>query len=174
MRAKWRWNSLILPFQHPLLLASRAERRVSGHLWKPEHSRRSFQSPISFVTFAQRKPLRIRPSRLRSLYLRFCGAEVLAWRLIVWFARDFRDWAAVRASSCERCWSRRQYHLKCNKFGSSCMPCNIRSILRPPAYESNQHPVFDKYREAYPRKNGSLRNYCLRDGDGRNAALACA
>ena len=30
------------------------------------------------------------------LNLRFCGAAVLAWGLIVWFARDFRDWNAVR------------------------------------------------------------------------------
>jgi hypothetical protein len=30
------------------------------------------------------------------LNLRFCGAAVLAWGLIVWFARDFRDWDAVR------------------------------------------------------------------------------
>jgi peptidoglycan/LPS O-acetylase OafA/YrhL len=30
------------------------------------------------------------------LYLRFCGAAVLAWGLIVWFARDFRDRDAVR------------------------------------------------------------------------------
>jgi FtsH-binding integral membrane protein len=30
------------------------------------------------------------------LNLRFCGAAVLAWGLIVWFARDFRDWEAVR------------------------------------------------------------------------------
>jgi predicted transporter len=30
------------------------------------------------------------------LYLRFCGAAVLAWGLIVWFARDFRDWHAAR------------------------------------------------------------------------------
>ena len=29
--------------------------------------------------------------------LRFCGAAVLAWGLIVWFARDFRDWDAVRS-----------------------------------------------------------------------------
>jgi hypothetical protein len=28
-------------------------------------------------------------------YLRFCGAAVLAWGLVVWFARDFRDWSAV-------------------------------------------------------------------------------
>ena len=31
------------------------------------------------------------------LNLRFCGAAVLAWGLIVWFARDFRDWAAVQS-----------------------------------------------------------------------------
>ena len=30
------------------------------------------------------------------LYLRFCGAAVLAGRLIVWFARDFRSWDSVR------------------------------------------------------------------------------
>jgi hypothetical protein len=30
------------------------------------------------------------------LYLRFCGAAILAWGLIVWFARDFRSWDAVR------------------------------------------------------------------------------
>ena len=30
------------------------------------------------------------------LYLRFCGAAILAWGLIVWFARDLRDWDAVR------------------------------------------------------------------------------
>jgi hypothetical protein len=31
------------------------------------------------------------------LNLRFCGAAILAWGLILWFARDFQDWAAVRA-----------------------------------------------------------------------------
>jgi hypothetical protein len=30
------------------------------------------------------------------LYLRFCGAAVLAWGLILWFARDFEEWRAVR------------------------------------------------------------------------------
>jgi hypothetical protein len=30
-------------------------------------------------------------------YLRFCGAAILAWGLIVWFARDFKDWHAVRS-----------------------------------------------------------------------------
>ena len=31
------------------------------------------------------------------LYLRFCGAAILAWGLIVWFARDFHGWYAVRS-----------------------------------------------------------------------------
>jgi hypothetical protein len=31
------------------------------------------------------------------LYLRFCGAAVLAWGLIVWFARDFREWYPIRS-----------------------------------------------------------------------------
>ena len=31
------------------------------------------------------------------LYLRFCGAAILAWGLIVWFARDFQGWHAVRS-----------------------------------------------------------------------------
>ena len=31
------------------------------------------------------------------LDLRFCGAAALALGLIVWFARDFRDWHAVRS-----------------------------------------------------------------------------
>ncbi len=30
-------------------------------------------------------------------YLRFCGAAILAWGLIVWFARDFQGWYAVRS-----------------------------------------------------------------------------
>ncbi len=29
------------------------------------------------------------------LYLRFCGAAILAWGLIVWFARNFQGWYAV-------------------------------------------------------------------------------
>jgi len=31
------------------------------------------------------------------LYLRFCGAAVLAWGLIVWFARNFQGWYALRS-----------------------------------------------------------------------------
>ena len=30
------------------------------------------------------------------LNLQFCGAALLAWAVIGWFARDFRDWDAVR------------------------------------------------------------------------------
>ncbi len=30
-------------------------------------------------------------------YLRFCGAAILAWGLIVWFARDFQGWHPVRS-----------------------------------------------------------------------------
>jgi hypothetical protein len=45
------------------------------------------QASLFFSDFAE-------PSAV--LYLRFCGAAVLAWGLIVWFARDFRDRDAVR------------------------------------------------------------------------------
>jgi hypothetical protein len=31
-----------------------------------------------------------------TLNLQFCGAALLAWGVIGWFARDFRDWDAVR------------------------------------------------------------------------------
>jgi O-antigen/teichoic acid export membrane protein len=30
-------------------------------------------------------------------YLRFCGAAILAWGLIVWFARNFQGWYSVRS-----------------------------------------------------------------------------
>jgi xanthine/uracil permease len=30
-------------------------------------------------------------------YLRFCGAAILAWGLIVWFARDFQGWYPIRS-----------------------------------------------------------------------------
>ncbi len=30
-------------------------------------------------------------------YLRFCGAAILAWGLIVWFARGFQGWYPVRS-----------------------------------------------------------------------------
>ena len=44
------------------------------------------QASLFFSGFAEPRAI---------LYLRFCGAAVLAWGLIVWFARDFRDWNAV-------------------------------------------------------------------------------
>ncbi len=31
-----------------------------------------------------------------NLNLQFCGAALLGWGVILWFARDFRDWQAVR------------------------------------------------------------------------------
>jgi hypothetical protein len=46
------------------------------------------QASLFFSSFAEPRAI---------LYLRFCGAAVLAWGLIVWFARDFRDWHAVRS-----------------------------------------------------------------------------
>lgn len=45
------------------------------------------QASLFFSDFAEPRAV---------LYLRFCGAAVLAWGLIVWFARDFRDRDAVR------------------------------------------------------------------------------
>jgi hypothetical protein len=45
------------------------------------------QASLLFSDFAEPRAI---------LYLRFCGAAVFAWGLIVWFARGFRDWAAVR------------------------------------------------------------------------------
>jgi hypothetical protein len=45
------------------------------------------QASLFFSDFAEARAV---------LYLRFCGAAVLAWGLIVWFARDFAEWQAVR------------------------------------------------------------------------------
>jgi len=45
------------------------------------------QTSLFFSDFAEARAV---------LYLRFCGAAGLAWGLIVWFARDFQDWQAVR------------------------------------------------------------------------------
>jgi hypothetical protein len=45
------------------------------------------QASLFFSDFAEPRAV---------LYLRFCGAAVLAWGLIVWFARNFRGWDAVR------------------------------------------------------------------------------
>jgi xanthine/uracil permease len=38
----------------------------------------------------------VKPEPNAILNLRFCGSATLAWGVILWFARDFRDWAAVR------------------------------------------------------------------------------
>src|SRR5580704_3050694 len=46
------------------------------------------QASLFFSDFAEARAV---------LYLRFCGAGVLAWGLIVWFARDFREWYPIRA-----------------------------------------------------------------------------
>jgi hypothetical protein len=45
------------------------------------------QASLFFSNFAEPRAV---------LYLRLCGAAILAWGLIVWFARDFREWSAVR------------------------------------------------------------------------------
>ena len=45
------------------------------------------QASLFFSSFAEPRAV---------WYLRFCGAAILAWGLIVCFARDFRDWHAVR------------------------------------------------------------------------------
>jgi hypothetical protein len=46
------------------------------------------QTSLFFSDFAEARSI---------LYLRFCGAAVLAWGLIVWFARDFREWYPLRS-----------------------------------------------------------------------------
>jgi hypothetical protein len=46
------------------------------------------QASLIFSSFAEPRAV---------LYLRFCGAAVLAWGLIIWFTRDFRDWPSVRS-----------------------------------------------------------------------------
>ena len=46
------------------------------------------QASLFFSSFAEARAV---------LYLRFCGAAVLAWGLIVWFAKDFQGWRAVRS-----------------------------------------------------------------------------
>jgi hypothetical protein len=45
------------------------------------------QASLFFSDFAEARAV---------LYLRFCGAAILAWGLIVWFAREFQEWRAVR------------------------------------------------------------------------------
>ena len=45
------------------------------------------QTSLFFSNFAEARAI---------VYLRFCGASVLAWGLILWFARDFEERRAVR------------------------------------------------------------------------------
>lgn len=45
------------------------------------------QASLFFSDFAEARAV---------LYLRFCGAALLAWGLIVWFAREFQESRAVR------------------------------------------------------------------------------
>jgi hypothetical protein len=45
------------------------------------------------------------------LYLRFCGAAILAWGLIKWFARDFQDLVRrSQHSDWQHCQPRREHH----------------------------------------------------------------
>ena len=46
------------------------------------------QASLFFSNFAEPRAI---------LYLRFCGAAILAWGLIVWFARNFEGRYAVRS-----------------------------------------------------------------------------
>jgi len=46
------------------------------------------QASLFFSSFAEPRAV---------LNLRFCGAAVLAWGLIVWSARDFQGWHPVRS-----------------------------------------------------------------------------
>jgi hypothetical protein len=52
-----------------------------------------------------------------------------------------------------------------------CAP--VLKTERLPLKETIPHPVFYRYGASYPRKNESLRNYCPRAYDERNAALVC-
>ena len=53
------------------------------------------QASLFFSDFAEPRAV---------LYLRFCGAAILAWGLIVWFARNFEGRYAVRSCfNSQRC-----------------------------------------------------------------------
>jgi hypothetical protein len=60
------------------------------------------QASLFFSDFAEPRAV---------LYLRFCGAAILAWGLIVWFARNFEGRYAVRSSQRRRPCS--QHRNKC-------------------------------------------------------------
>ena len=77
------------------------------------------------------------------LDLRFCGAAVLAWGLIIWFARDFRAWGAVRgvliasvvglaANIIINVWATTQGWLNANAWGSTVV---LALLLLGAAYE---------------------------------------
>jgi hypothetical protein len=79
------------------------------------------QASLFFSNFAEPRAV---------LYLRFCGAAVLAWGLIIWFARDFRDRDAVRgvliasvvglaANIIINVWATAQGWLNANAWGST-------------------------------------------------------
>ena len=63
------------------------------------------QASLFFSDFAEPRAI---------LYLRFCGAAILAWGLIVWFARHFEGRYAVRSCfNSQRCRSCNQHRDKC-------------------------------------------------------------
>ena len=63
------------------------------------------QASLFFSDFAEPRAI---------LYLRFCGAAILAWGLIVWFARNFEGRYAVRSCfNSQRCRSCNQHRDKC-------------------------------------------------------------
>src|SRR5271167_2607798 len=81
------------------------------------------QASLFFSDFAEPRAV---------LYLRFCGAAVLVWGLIVWFARDFREWNAVRgvliasvvgltANIILNVWGATQGWLNANAWGSTAL-----------------------------------------------------
>ena len=62
------------------------------------------QASLFFSDFAEPRAI---------LYLRFCGAAILAWGLIVWFARNFEGRYAVRSVHSRRCGPCNQHRDKC-------------------------------------------------------------
>src|SRR5438552_9200632 len=52
------------------------------------------------------------------------------------------------------------------RMAEICLDCQSEGFHSP---EAAQHPAFYRYRESYPRRNGSPRNCCSRAGDEQNA-----
>src|SRR5271169_2826187 len=76
---------------------------AARHSWEETMDTRLYLTIAAVVAILYALPFLLIPAQA-SLFLsgfaeplRFCGAAVLAWGLIVWFARDFRDWDAVRS-----------------------------------------------------------------------------